>query len=82
MTDKPARPSQDAAKTLTDDDIVSKPSRRALLASLGIGAGAAIAASVVAMTPTEAADAGDKKAPAKKKPAKKPAKKAPETDHD
>lgn len=76
MKDKPTQPTQ--ANTLTDADIVSNPSRRSLLATLGIGAGAAIAASVVSMTPTEAAD---KKAP-KKKPAKKPGKKAPEADHD
>jgi hypothetical protein len=68
--------------TLTDSDIVSTPSvsRRSLLGTLGLGAGAALAASVVAMTPSEAADKA-KKAPPKRKPAKKAAPKK-ESDSD
>ena len=69
------------SRTLADSDIrsTSSVSRRSLLGTLGLGAGAALAASVVAMTPTEAADKA-KKTP-KRKPAKKPAPKK-ESDSD
>ena len=65
------RPSESSPLTLTDADIVSTRTvtRRGLLGTLGIGAGAALAGVLGTSGTVQAADAD----PSKKKKAKKPA---------